>query len=56
MPHDAVGQDINGWRRRCKAPRRVAIVEEGARAAIAALGHVARMTGDGDTGEAGHAA
>ena len=33
----------------------VGVAEECARAAIAALGNVVRMTGDDDTGEAGHA-
>ncbi len=36
--------------------RIVEIAKEGTRAAVAALGHVMRMTGDDDTGEAGHAA
>jgi hypothetical protein len=35
--------------------RIVGIAEEGARAAIAALGDMVRMTGDDDTGEASHA-
>ena len=36
--------------------RIVGVAEEGARAAVAALGDMVRMTGDDDTGEAGHAA
>jgi hypothetical protein len=36
--------------------RMVGVTEEGARAAIAALGDVVRVTGNDDTGEAGHAA
>ena len=36
--------------------RIVAVVEKGARAAIAALGDMVRMTGNDDAGETGHAA
>jgi hypothetical protein len=32
------------------------VVEEGKRAAIAALGHMVRMIGDDDAGKAGHVA
>jgi hypothetical protein len=35
--------------------RIVAVIEEGSRAAIAALGDVVRVTGDDDAGETGHA-
>jgi hypothetical protein len=34
----------------------IGVAEEGTRAAVAALGDVVRMTGDDDTGEAGHVA
>lgn len=36
--------------------RVIGVLEEGTRPAVAALGHVVRMTGNDDTGEAGHAA
>jgi hypothetical protein len=36
--------------------RIVGVFEEGARAAVAALGHMVRMIGDDDTGKAGHVA
>ena len=36
--------------------RIVAVTKEGLRAAIAALGHMVRMTGNDDTGETSHAA
>ena len=36
--------------------RIVGVAEERARAAVAALGDVVRMTGDDDAGETGHAA
>jgi|ERR1700738_2657728 hypothetical protein len=36
--------------------RIVGVVEEGTRAAIAALGHMVRMIGDDNTGKAGHVA
>ena len=36
--------------------RIIGVVEEGTRAAIAALGHMVRMIGDDNTGKAGHVA
>ena len=36
--------------------RVVVVAEEGARAAVAALGDVVRMTGNDDAGETGHGA
>ena len=38
------------------AKRNVGVVEEGPRAAIAALGHMVRMIGDHDNGNEGHVA
>lgn len=45
----ALGQEI-------AVERVIGVAEEHARAAVAALGDVVRMTGDDDAGEAGHAA
>ena len=59
--HQAPGPHLDGrraamWGERIAMERIVGIVEEGPRAAIAALRDMVRMTGDDDTGEAGHAA
>ena len=53
-PHlDCCGAAIFGEQVAIK--RIVGVAKEGTRAAIAALGDMVRMTGDDDTGEAGHA-
>jgi hypothetical protein len=44
------------FREQVAIERIVGLLEEGARAAVAALGDVVRVTGDNDTGEAGQAA
>ena len=51
---DAGGAAIFG--QQVAIERVIAVVEEGSRAAIAPLGDVVRMTGNDNTGEAGHEA
>jgi len=59
--HQAPGPHLDGGRtamcgKQIAVERIIGVVEEGPRAAVAALRDMVRMTGDDDTGEAGHAA